>query len=41
MDYFASLDISMDITHVCVLDREGEVVFESKTRRRRKRSLTR
>ena len=31
MDYFAGLDISMDETHVCVLDREGEVVFESKT----------
>ena len=23
MDYFAGLDISMDETHVCVLDREG------------------
>ena len=31
MDYFAGLDISMDEIHVCVLDREGEVVFESKT----------
>ena len=31
MDYFAGLDISMDETHVCVLDREGEVVHESKT----------
>ena len=31
MEYFAGLDISMDETHVCVLDREGEVVFESKT----------
>ena len=30
MDYFASLDISMDETHVCVLDREGVVVHESK-----------
>jgi transposase len=30
MDYFAGLDISMDETHVCVLDREGEVVRESK-----------
>ena len=28
MDYFAGLDISMDETHVCVLDREGEVVRE-------------
>ena len=31
MDYFAGLDISMDETHVCVLDREGAVVRESKT----------
>ena len=30
MDYFDGLDISMDETHVCVLDREG-VVRESKT----------
>ena len=28
---FAGLDISMDETHVCVLDREGAVVYESKT----------
>ena len=28
---FAGLDISMDETHVCVLDREGMVVRESKT----------
>jgi transposase len=31
MDYFAGLDISMDETHVCVLDREGVVVREIKT----------
>jgi transposase len=31
MDYFAGLDISMDETHVCVLDREGVVVYESTT----------
>ena len=31
MDYFAGLDISMDETHFCVLDREGVVVYESKT----------
>src|SRR6202790_1394853 len=31
MDYFAGLDISMDETHVCVLDREGVLVRESKT----------
>jgi transposase len=27
MDYFAGLDISMDETHICVLDREGAVVY--------------
>ena len=31
MDYFAGLDISMDETHVCVLDRDGVVTDESKT----------
>jgi transposase len=31
MEYFAGLDISMDETHVCVLDREGVVVHEGKT----------
>ena len=31
MDYFAGLDISMDETHICVVDREGVVVYESKT----------
>ena len=31
MDYFAGLDISMDETHVCIVDREGVVVRESKT----------
>ena len=30
MDYFAGLDISMDETHICVLDREGVVIYESK-----------
>ena len=34
MDYFAGLDISMDDTHICVLDREGMVVRESKTESR-------
>jgi transposase len=31
MDYFGGLDISMEETHVCVVDREGEVVHEAKT----------
>jgi transposase len=36
MDYFAGLDISMDETHVCVLDREGVLVYESGRRRQRR-----
>ena len=40
MDYFAGLDISMDETHVCVLDREGVVVYESKTASTAHRSRT-
>ena len=31
MDYFAGLDISMDETHICVLDREGAVVYVGKS----------
>ncbi len=31
MDYFAGLDISMDETHVCVVDREGAVIHEGKS----------
>jgi transposase len=31
MEYFAGLDISMEETHVCVLDREGTLVHEEKT----------
>src|ERR1700693_6080348 len=31
MDYFAALDISMDETHICVVDREGAVVYEGKS----------
>jgi hypothetical protein len=38
MDYFAGLDISMDETHVCVLDREGVVVRESKAASTARRS---
>jgi transposase len=30
MDYFVGLSISMDETHVCVLDREGVIIYESK-----------
>src|SRR5215468_8702193 len=31
MDYFAGLDISMDETHICVVERDGAVVYESKS----------
>ena len=30
MEYFAGLDVSMEETHICVLDREGAVVHEVK-----------
>ena len=28
MDYFAGLDVSMEETHVCVVDRDGLVIHE-------------
>ncbi|PZV33110.1 hypothetical protein B5V02_37815 [Mesorhizobium kowhaii] len=31
MEYFADLYISMEETHVCVLDREGAVIHDAKT----------
>ncbi len=31
MDYFAGLDVSMEETHICVLDRDGTVIREGKT----------
>ena len=30
MDYFAGLDVSMEETHICVVDREGVVLHEAK-----------
>ena len=30
MEYFAGLDVSMDETHICVVDRDGGVVLETK-----------
>jgi transposase len=30
MDYFAGLDISMKETHICVMDRDGRIVLETK-----------
>lgn len=29
MDYFAGLDVSLEKTHICVLDRDGTVIFEA------------
>jgi transposase len=31
MDYFTGLDVSLEKTHICVLDRDGVVVFEAST----------
>jgi transposase len=31
MEYFAGLDVSMSETHICVVDRDGGVVLETKT----------
>ena len=30
MEYFAGLDVSMEETHVCVVDRDGAVIHEAK-----------
>jgi hypothetical protein len=40
MDYFAGLDISMDETHICVLDREALLSMKARQRRRLRRSRT-
>jgi len=31
MEYFAGLDVSMEETHVCVVDRDGKVILEART----------
>lgn len=31
MEYFAGLDVSMEETHICVVDRDGAIAFETKT----------
>lgn len=31
MEYYAGLDVSMEDTHVCVVDRDGAIVLEAKT----------
>ncbi len=30
MEYFAGLDVSMEETHICILDREGALIREGK-----------
>ncbi len=30
MDYYAGLDVSMNETHICVVERDGAVVLEAK-----------
>ncbi len=30
MDYFVGLDVSMEETHICILDREGVLIREGK-----------
>src|SRR2546427_10596270 len=31
MEYFAGLDVSLEETHVCVVDRDGKVILEART----------
>ena len=31
MEYFAGLDVSMEETHICIVDRDGVVMREAKT----------
>ena len=31
MEYFAGLDVSMEETHICVVDRGGKVILEART----------
>ena len=31
MEYFAGLDVSMEETHVIVVDRDGKVILETRT----------
>ena len=30
MEYYAGLDVSMEETHICVVDREGVVTYQAK-----------
>ena len=31
MEYFAGFDVSMEETHVCVVDRDGKIILEAET----------
>lgn len=31
MEYFAGLDVSMEETHLCVVDRDGKIILEART----------
>src|SRR6201984_243593 len=31
MEYFARLEVSMEETHVCVVDRDGKIILEART----------
>jgi hypothetical protein len=31
MEYFAGLDVSMEETHVSIVDREGKVILDART----------
>ena len=31
MDHFAGLDVSMEETHICVVDRDGKIILEART----------
>jgi transposase len=31
MEYFAGLGVSMEETHVCVVDRDGKIILEART----------
>ena len=39
MEYFAGLDVSMEETHVCVVDRDGKIILEARTPTAPKTSL--
>ena len=40
MEYFAGLDVSMEETHVCVVDRDGKIILEGNIRSCQRSTLT-